>query len=61
MGPDANGMLPALERLLSDPDREVARDARKARVLVAGLNEEAEWVHKEDARLVGDAYLLENP
>lgn len=61
MGPDASAMLPALDHLVSDQDREVARDARKARVLVAGLNEEGEWVYKEDARLLGEAYLLENP
>ena len=60
MGPDAAGMLPAIERLVSDQDREVARDARKARVLVAGLNEEGEWVHKEDARVLELAYPWED-
>lgn len=53
MGPDARQMLPDLERLLSDADLRVAKEAGRARVLVAGLDKEGHWVLEDEAKGLG--------
>jgi hypothetical protein len=53
MGPDACQMLPDLERLLSDADLRVAEEARRVRVLVAGLDKEGHWVFNDEAKGLG--------
>jgi len=52
MGPDAKGMLDALGEVAAGADPAVAREARRARVLVGGLDAQGDWVFADDAWLL---------
>ena len=56
MGPDAERMLPVLERLAAEPDEELTQWARVARVTAAGLTQDGGWVLGEDIEELGRAY-----